>query len=195
MSSGGNQTIVGAAMPEVSTHRRATIAAAIVTMTTRRYCMNATRRTSAPNVSAISTMAVEAPGADPHTAVVPGRMRRRLIDQPRKLDAATVESTAISTSSQSAAIVAKMSTRIAVAIRLPMTACAASKAKRGARIVAPDVPSTIAAIMAPISRAAGTVNASSTNTSSTVATASSAHCNGMEKDAIGPGGGAAVDGI
>ena len=76
-------------MPDVSTHILATRAAVIETKMTRRYCMKATRRWSAPKAPAISTMAVAAPGDEPQTAVVPGRMRQRLISQPSRLEAAS----------------------------------------------------------------------------------------------------------
>lgn len=56
--------------------------------------MKATRRWSAPKAPAISTMAVAAPGDEPQTAVVPGKMRQRLISQPSRLEAETVATTA-----------------------------------------------------------------------------------------------------
>ena len=78
-SIGGNQTIGAGSTPDVSTHSRAISAAAIDTKMTRRYCMKATSRASAPNASAISTIALAAPGVEPHTAVVPGSTFQRLI--------------------------------------------------------------------------------------------------------------------
>ena len=89
-SIGGNHTMGGTSTPEVSTHILATSAAVIETKMTRRYCMKATRRWSAPKAPAISTMAVAAPGEEHQTAVVPGRMRQRLISPPSRLEAATV---------------------------------------------------------------------------------------------------------
>ena len=50
--------------------------------------MNATRRTSAPYSSAITTMAEAAPGAMPQMAVVPGMTCRRINHQPSALLAA-----------------------------------------------------------------------------------------------------------
>ena len=52
--------------------RRATIEATRATIMTRRNCMYATNRESPPKLSDISTMTVAAPGAEPHTAVLPG---------------------------------------------------------------------------------------------------------------------------
>ena len=101
-SIGGNQTMGGISMPDVSTHILATSAAVIDTKMTRRYCMKATSRWSAPKAPAISTMAVAAPGEEPQTAVVPGRMRQRLISQPSRLEAATVAITTPRNSGHSA---------------------------------------------------------------------------------------------
>ena len=72
-----------ASMPEVSTQSRAIRAAAIETKITRRYCMKATRRASAPKASAISTMAVAPPGAEPQTAVE-SRQDLAAADEPAK---------------------------------------------------------------------------------------------------------------
>ena len=91
----GNQTLAGASTPDVSTHSRAIKAAEIETKMTRRYCMKATSLASAPKAPAISTMAVAPPGAEPQTAVVPGRILKRLMNQPRKLEATRVDVTTL----------------------------------------------------------------------------------------------------
>ena len=110
-SIGGNQTIgggfnAGRVDPQPRDERRR-----IETKMTRRYCMKATRRWSAPNAPAISTMAVAAPGDEPQTAVVPGRILQRLISQPSKLDAASVASTTTRNSGHSLWKAEKMSAR------------------------------------------------------------------------------------
>lgn len=78
-SIGGNQIVSGKAAPDMSTERCATTAAVTATKMTRTYCMNATSRASAPNASAISTIAVAPPGEAPQTPAVPGRICQRLI--------------------------------------------------------------------------------------------------------------------
>ena len=145
----------GTGTPDVSTQRLATKAAAIVTMMTRRYCMKATSRLSAPKADAIRTMAVEAPGAEPQTAVVPGRMRSRLIDQPRKLDAATVDTTAIRMMGQSAAIVVRMASSMEPAMMQPISVCEALNASEGTRTVKPPTPQAMATSIGPMRKAAG----------------------------------------
>jgi hypothetical protein len=74
------------------TTKCATAEAITATSTTRRYCMKATRRASAPNSSAMTTIEVAAPGEDPQIAVVPGRMRQRANAHPSALLAASTPS-------------------------------------------------------------------------------------------------------
>src|SRR5271165_2673999 len=80
---GGNQSIAaGAAAPDAD-HARATTDATRPTQATRRYCMTATSLMSPPKASAISTIAVAAPGEEPQTAVVPGSTFHRARARPR----------------------------------------------------------------------------------------------------------------
>ena len=63
-------------------------------MTTRVYCMKATSRMSAPKLADISVMALAAPGEEPQTAVVPGRIAGLAsIAQPSSALAAVTETT------------------------------------------------------------------------------------------------------
>src|SRR5277367_2548684 len=79
----GNQSMAtGAAAPEAD-HARATSDATSPTHATRRYCMTATSLMSPPKASAISTIAVAAPGDEPQTAVVPGSTFQRARAKPR----------------------------------------------------------------------------------------------------------------
>ena len=79
---GGNQSIATGAAPPEADHARATIDATSPTHATRRYCMTATSLMSPPKASAISTIAVAAPGEEPQTAVVPGSTFQRARAKP-----------------------------------------------------------------------------------------------------------------
>src|SRR5215472_7125570 len=68
----------------------ANIDAVKTTITTRRYCMKPTRRTSAPNSPDISTIAEAAPGELPQAAVVPGSVPSFTNTHPTKPPASTV---------------------------------------------------------------------------------------------------------
>ena len=60
---------------------------------TRRYCMKATGRWSAPKAPGHQHHGGGGTGGEPQTAVVPGRIRQRLISQPSRLEAVTVATT------------------------------------------------------------------------------------------------------
>ena len=152
---GGNQTIGVAVMSPVSTQKRAIMDAALATTITRRYCIKATSRESAPNSSAINTMAAAAPGEEPQIAVVPGSTLSLLITQPIRLLAAIVENTINGNSSQCWAKVESIPDEIDCATRQPMMACAAINNLRGSCSVPPFKLQTIPASIGPSSSAPG----------------------------------------
>ncbi len=101
-------------------------------------------------------MAVAPPGAEPQTAVVPGRTLKRLMNQPRKLDAASVASdhageTAANRRGRPRRSPAKWMRRSG-SRRSPGLRRSAGL---GTRTVAPLVPAMMAASIGPISSAAG----------------------------------------
>ena len=124
-SSGGSQTsgIAGGA-PDRCRQKRAKSEATLATQATRRYCMKATSRASAPKASAISTIAVAPPGAEPHTPTLPGKICQRLMSQPRRLLAAITEVTTANSTGAFASTSWTMDGVIVLAIRQPTTACA-----------------------------------------------------------------------
>ncbi len=83
--------------------------------------MNATRRKSPPKASDIKVIAVAAPGADPHTAVVPGKTSSRA-STPPSATLNTITATMQDTKTgQSRPISAKISGVIPRAIKQPAT--------------------------------------------------------------------------
>ena len=120
-------------------------------------------------------MAVAPPGAEPQTAVVPGRTLKRLMNQPRKLEAASVATTTPANSGQSSRKAEKISGEMDAAIRQPTIACAAPNAGLGTRMVAPLVPAMIAASIGPMSSAAGMLASSSPPAKSNDTSSSAAH--------------------
>ena len=101
-----------------------TIAAESATQRTLKYCMKATMRTSAPNSSAITTIAEAAPAEEPQIPAVPGRTRQRLIAQPTTPLAATVANTNENTTGALATTESRVSGLITPAIIVPTTAWA-----------------------------------------------------------------------
>jgi hypothetical protein len=134
---------------------RATRAAVAVTTATRRYCINATSRTSAPYDSAISTMADAAPGAKPHTAVVPGNTWRRIISQPSTALARITAQVTSKNTGQPAATLASADGFMLAAIRQPSTPCPKANPTGGTLSRMSRVENTIPAAMHPSNTAAG----------------------------------------
>ena len=130
-------------------------------MTTRRYCMNATRRVSAPKADAMTMMAEAAPGDMPQTAVVPGSTRQRVMAQPSAVHAPMIASTTPRKSGHPFKKVPRMAGVRNRAIMQPMTAWQAWKKGRGMRMVPPQHSVVIAAIIGPRKRAAGSCRNSS----------------------------------
>ncbi len=152
---GGNQTIGVAVTSAVSTQKRAMMEAAPATTITRRYCIKATSLESAPNSSAINTMAAAAPGEEPQIAVVPGSTLSLLITQPIRLLAAIVVNTINGNNSQCWAKVESMPDEIDCATRQPIMACAAINNLRGSCSVPPARLQMIPATIGPSSKAPG----------------------------------------
>ena len=167
-ATGGNQTTGAAACGVVAVQRLATRVAATATMTTRRYCMRATRRTSAPKPSAISVMTVAAPGKAPHIAVVPGRTRRRASSQPSATLAAITDRTPPRKVGQSCAISLIVEGRTTRAIRQPTIAWAPRKRRGGTWTSTSAAVSAAAAASDPSISAAGRRRSSSPPTSAAV---------------------------
>ena len=80
------------ARPRRRSRTRATSAAVTTTQTTRAYCMKATMRGSAPNSSAMATMAEAPPGEEPQAAEEPGRDPKRPRSQATTAPATMVDS-------------------------------------------------------------------------------------------------------
>jgi hypothetical protein len=99
--------------------------------------MKATSFTSAPNASAITTIADAAPGDEPQTPVVPGSPPHRLSSHPSTLLTPTDANTTPRKIGQLRTKDATIAGVIVVAIRQPTTDCAARNAGRGRRIVPP----------------------------------------------------------
>ena len=129
----GEPTCVGTVAPEGPTHSRATIVAMAATITTRRYCMKATSRASAPKAPDISIIAEAPPGAVPHTAVVPGNTFSRVSAQPSAALRPTMASTTLRNNGQPFTKVSTISLVIERASRQPTIVCAANTGRRGAR--------------------------------------------------------------
>ena len=172
----GNHAESAAAAAGAPTHSRATSEATAATITTRRYCMNATSRGSAPNDPDITIITEAPPGAVPHTAVVPGSDLSRVSTQPMAQLMATMASTTLRNSGQPARKATTMSPVIARATRQPTTVWAASTGSRGGRILPPLLPMTMPAIIGPSSNAAGRAISSKTAASTTEPTARTLHC-------------------
>ena len=164
-----------AAWPSIS---RATTDALSTTMMTRRYCMNATSRGSAPYSSAIAIIAEAAPGEEPQAAVVPGSTANRVSPQPTSPPATIVVATVSSISGQSATTVATIEPVIACATRQPISACAAKKNGRGTRTVAPRRASTTPVSIGPSRNAAGNPASASSEATASDTASSTAHCPG-----------------
>src|SRR5215212_10712115 len=97
----------------------------------------------------MSVMAVAAPGADPQTAVVPGRTRQRVRNPPRVAAAATTEATPSRKIGQLRPISAKMESGALRAITQPNIPCAKKNGWGGTRVSPIVVAVAMAAIMDP----------------------------------------------
>src|SRR6188768_2707896 len=120
-------------------------------------------------------MAVAPPGAEPQTAVEPGRILKRLMNQPRKLDAASVAATTPANRSQSSRKAEKIAGEMDAAMRQPIIAGAAPNGGLGTRTVAPLVPAMMAASIGPMSNAAGSLAKPSTPAKISETSSSAAH--------------------
>ncbi len=159
-------------------HKRATTEAPPATTATRRYCMKATSRASAPCASAITIMAVAAPGLEPHNTAVPGRICMRVIHQPSNVLTAMTANTPNTKIGQRLSISPAMDNGASFAIMQPMSPCARRNPQPGTRAVPPAAAIAIAANMGPSSRAAGIRTHSSTPPMAAEATRSAIHCAG-----------------
>ena len=143
---------------------RVTSTATSATTITRRYCINATSRTSAPKLSAMIVIAAAAPGDEPQIAVEPGKTCSFAIIQPRMALAKITEKIQTTNSGQSAAIRPNTDGGMACAIIAPTTACAALNPcllmVTGRPLMARKMPANIG----PSSRAAGRWSHSITTT-------------------------------
>ena len=119
---------------------RETPEAVSTTMNTRRYCMKATRRASAPYSSDMAVMAAAPPGEEPQAAVLPGRAPYLVSTQPTTAPAAMVVATTASMTIQSWAMDRRMEALIAWATWQPMTAWAQVKAQGGDAYGGPAQP-------------------------------------------------------
>ena len=162
--------------PGGPSHSRATADATAATSTTRRYCMSATSRASAPKAPDISIMTDAPPGAVPHTAVVPGSTLHRVSSQPSAVLAATMPMMTLRKSGQSLRNLNTISPVTARATRQPMMVWAAKTGRRGGRIVPPLHPTTMPAIIGPRSRAAGKAATSSSAARGTEPAMRKTHC-------------------
>ena len=181
----GNHAWSRMAAPGAPTHSRATIEPTAATSTTRRYCMNATSRASAPKAPDISIMTEAPPGAVPHTAVVPGSTFNRASVQPRAVLVATMAITTLRNSGQSSRNLSTMSPVSARATRHPTMVCAARTGSRGVRIVPPLLATRMPAIIGPRSSAAGKPVISSKAASGTELAIRMPHCAREESFAMG----------
>ena len=184
-SIGGNQTMAGAAA-DAPAHSHPTSDAASATITTRRYCMNATRRASAPNSPDISIITEAPPGATPHTAVVPGSTFSLAIIQPRAALVAMIAATTARNSGQFLKKVMMMSPVMERATNRPTMVCATDTGRRGTRIRPPFVASRMPASIGPSSRAAGSATSSRSAASMTEPAIRIAHCAGTARLAMAP---------
>ena len=175
---GGNQSIATGAAPPDADHARATTDATSPTHATRRYCMTATSLMSPPKASAISTIAVAAPGEVPQTAVVPGSTLRRVSAKPRPDAKNMTAPIKVRNIGHLWKIVTKMSGVMLRATRQPTKPWATTKAQ-GRTLTRPSNHETrIAAAIAPSRRAAGRRISSKAETQTTEAARSVAHCRG-----------------
>ena len=173
---GGNQSIAaGAAAPDAD-HARATTEATSPTQATRRYCMTATSLMSPPKASAISTMAVAAPGEEPQTAVVPGSTFQRESTKPRAAAKKMTAPIKPRNIGHFRTIVITMSGVMLRATRQPTNPCATTKAQAGIFTRPSNHDSRIPAAMAPSSRAAGRRISSKAATEISEAPRSAPHC-------------------
>ncbi|OMP13301.1 hypothetical protein COLO4_01916 [Corchorus olitorius] len=129
-----------AAAPLLPRPMRATTAAAVATNSTRRYCINATSRTSAPKSPAIATIADAPPGDDPHAPVGPGSELKRTSRKPDSPLAASVSSSTASTTGQSSSSGERIAGDRLWPIMQPSTACASTNSRLSMRTVAPLRP-------------------------------------------------------
>src|SRR5262249_54110380 len=117
-----------------------------------------------------------APGLVPHSAVVPGSSFRRVISQPKRLLAATTNSTPALNSIQCPRMSPVMVSGTILAIRQPITPCASTKADTGKRTRRPRAARIMAALSGPSIRAAGACSQSSNAAMAADRAMSSAHC-------------------
>ena len=171
--------------------RRETNDAEQTTSATRRYCMKATRRISAPYSSAMAIIAEAAPGEQPQAAVVPGSVPALTISQPTMPPAMTVLVTTSSIVGQSRTIEVRIDGVSVRAIRQPMIACAPIRLQRGERKLEPPTPNVIAAIIGPSMSAPGRAAHSRTAVSSSEAISRASQRRLLEEIGMGrPGQGA-----
>ena len=156
--------------------RRATIDATSPTQATRRYCMTATSLMSPPKASAISTMAVAAPGEEPQTAVVPGNTLKRARTKPRAAAKNMTAPIKVRNIGHFRTIVVRMSGVMLRATRQPTKPCAMTKAQEGILTRPSNHDSRIPAAIAPSIKAAGRRTSSKAATQMSDATRSTPHC-------------------
>src|SRR3984957_8975100 len=172
----GNHSVGTGATAPGANHSRATIDAISPTKATRRYCMTATSLMSAPNASAISTMAVAAPGEEPQIAVVPGSTFQRARSMPSPAANAITVPIPIRKIGHCASIVAGDAAPMALAMSQPIPPCARMN-DRGGIWTRPSKDATrIAPARAPSIKAAGSRMSSKAAMQTTEATRSPAHC-------------------
>src|SRR5471030_2873135 len=155
-SIGGNQITDAAADALSPRLMRATNAAAVATNSTRRYCMKATSRTSAPKSPAMATIALAPPGEEPHAPVGPGRLLNLTSNQPDNPLASSVEMSTSNTIGQSLSKGGRIEGDRLWAIIQPKIPCAILKKIGAIRTVAPSNPIITPTIIGPNSNAAGT---------------------------------------
>src|SRR5262245_18505361 len=105
--------------------------ATLVTHMTRRYCMKATRRTSAPYASANIVIEAAPPGAEPQIALVPGSTCQRASDQPTIAAITMVDMTPSANTGHCIATSFTMDAGMARAIMQAMMPCVAAKTVSG----------------------------------------------------------------
>ena len=154
-ATGGNQTMALGAWAGLTPNSRATSAATAATSTTRRYCISATRRASAPYSSDMRVMTEAAPALLPHRPVVPGSNCRRVITTPSRLEAATTRTTPAVNSTQWRRTSSTIDSGTILAIRQPTMPWASTKGGSGKRTLPPLADSRMPASSGPSSRAAG----------------------------------------
>src|SRR5471032_432270 len=155
-STGGNQITAAAADALSPRLMRATNAAAVATNSTRRYCMKATSRTSAPKSPAMATIALAPPGEEPHAPVGPGKLLNLTSSQPDNPLASRVAISTSNTIGQSLSKGGRIEGDRLWAIIQPKIPCAILKKIGAIRTVAPSNPIMTPTIIGPSSKAAGT---------------------------------------